>query len=152
MALKENSLRQDLHETPAFHIRGNDDENEEWHPERRLREGWPTSSVLFKVYHQAMRRIAERSIIQMSEGEDMEVGITWIQVPGDKLPDAGLTEVQPNEDSGLGMVKGVKRRKENPGKKEETPSLLEQNPERGRKEVVGIENNGAGKRQTEKHD
>ena len=43
------------------------------------------------------------------------------------------------------MVQGVRRRKEN-------PALLEQNEERGRKEVVGSGNNEAGQRQSEKHD
>ena len=37
-------------------------------------------------------RISERPGIQTAEGEDMEVRVTWRWVPGDKLPDASLTE------------------------------------------------------------
>ena len=42
--------------------------------------------------------------------------------------------------------------KENPVKKKENPALLEQNPARGRGEVVGSRNNGAGQRRMEIHD
>ena len=37
-------------------------------------------------------RISERAGIQTADGEDMEVGVTWRWVLGDKLPDASLTE------------------------------------------------------------
>ena len=83
---------QDLHETTAYHVRGKDGESDEWHPERGLRQGCPTSSVLFNVYHQAVVRITERARIQTAEGDDMKFGVTWKWVPDDKLPGAGLRE------------------------------------------------------------
>ena len=83
---------QDLHDTTAYHIRGKDGENEEWYPERGLRERCLTSPVLFNVYHDAVMRIAERARIQRAEREDMEDRVIWKWMPGDKLPDTSLRE------------------------------------------------------------
>ena len=50
----------DLHETAAYVVKGKEGDSDHWIPQRGLREGCPTSPVLFNVFHQAVIQAAER--------------------------------------------------------------------------------------------
>ena len=77
---------QGLNEATEYKIRGKEGISEEWMPERGLREGCPSSPVLFNIYHQAVMRVAkiERERQALDMGLDMEVVYRW--VPGNAFP------------------------------------------------------------------
>ena len=78
----------DLHETTQYKVRSRDGDSATWRPERGLREGCPTSPVLFNIYHQAVMRIA---IKERQENADptTNVGIKWGWIPGNNIPGEG---------------------------------------------------------------
>ena len=46
----------DLHETTEYRVKGREGLSEGWTTARGLREGYPTSPILFNIYHQAVMR------------------------------------------------------------------------------------------------
>ena len=48
----------DLHEMTEYRVKGSEGLSEGWMPVRGLREGCPTSPILFNIYHQAVMRQA----------------------------------------------------------------------------------------------
>ena len=75
----------DLHETTQYKVRGREGDSSIWRPERGLREGCPTSPVLFTTYHQAVMHIATKERQETSDpaspvGQNLE----WI--PGNNIP------------------------------------------------------------------
>ena len=44
----------DLHEATEYAVRGKEGDSEVWVPERGLREGCPSSPILFNIFHQAV--------------------------------------------------------------------------------------------------
>ena len=48
----------DLHETTEYRVKGREGMSEGWMPAMGLREGCPTSPILFSIYHQAVMRQA----------------------------------------------------------------------------------------------
>ena len=84
-ALQGNFLNtlKDLHEATAYVIKGKTGDSESWIPQRGLREGCPTSPVLFNIFHQMVIRVAERNR-QSKSGNP--VGIPWNHVEQSKLP------------------------------------------------------------------
>ena len=76
----------DLHETTVYKVRGIDGESEPWVPERGLREGCPTSTVLFNMFHQAVMRLAERKRDEEKENQQNPVGVRWRWLSGSNIP------------------------------------------------------------------
>ena len=64
----------DLHEITSYKVKGNKEVSSEWTPQRGLREGCPSSPILFNIYHQITIRAAEK------QSEDKGIRITY--VPG----------------------------------------------------------------------
>jgi hypothetical protein len=82
----------DLHETTAYCVKGKEEDSETWYPERGLREGCPTSPVLFNVFHQAVMRRAEEARKATANENGVCVGVRWRWVPGNFFPGTGLWE------------------------------------------------------------
>ena len=80
-----------LHETTSYKVKGRGEYSEEWTPVRGLREGCPTSPVLFNIYHQAVMRTAERNRLERGE-QEAPPGIEWSYVPGSNFPSLNLWE------------------------------------------------------------
>lgn len=85
---------QDLHEGTEYRVRGREGVSEPWHPERGLREGCPSSPILFNIYHQAPMRIATtaRKRRALQEFGSDEVGVVYHWVPGSNFPSTGNWE------------------------------------------------------------
>ena len=77
----------DLYETTEYRVR--EGESEPWVPERGLKEGGPTSPVLFNIFHQALMRLAERKRDEERENQQNPVGVRWRWLPGSNIPGEG---------------------------------------------------------------
>ena len=90
----ERALRilQDLHESTMYKVRGKEGESEAWVPARGLREGCPSSPILFNVYHQAVMRLGAESRKRKAVEMNVEVGIVFKWVPGSFFPGDGSAE------------------------------------------------------------
>ena len=75
----------DLHETTQYKVKGKKGCSEPWYPQRGVREGCPTSPILFNIYHQVVMDTAERRRGEIAGEERREVGIPWHCVPGSRL-------------------------------------------------------------------
>ena len=95
----ERALRvlQDLHESTMYRIRGKEGESEAWLPNRGLREGCPSSPVLFNVFHQVVMRQATKARKRKAEEMDLEVGLAFNWVPGSSFP--GVQWEMPNSEA-----------------------------------------------------
>ena len=82
----------DLHETTEYAIRGKEGSSEPWVPDRGLREGCPSSPILFNVFHQAVMRVAveERKMQAVEVGKEVGICVKW--VPGSALPSEKVWE------------------------------------------------------------
>ena len=60
--LKDNFLRtiMDLHETTSHNIKGKGGPSDSWLPQRGLKEGCPSSPVLFNIFNQVVCRAVEQ--------------------------------------------------------------------------------------------
>ena len=77
----------DLHETTAYVVKGKEGDSDQWIPQRGLREGCPTSPVLFNVFHQAVIQAAERKRNEKAGSSGQPMGIAaWNWIDDDKLP------------------------------------------------------------------
>ena len=65
----------DLHEVTAYKVRSGKETSSEWIPLRGLREGCPSSPILFNLFHQVAMRVAE-------EVRPPEDGIEVSYIPG----------------------------------------------------------------------
>ena len=68
----------DQHETTEYTVKGREGLNEGWMPARGLREGCPTSPILFNIYHQAVMRQALEA--RGAEGRE-EKSMVWKWMP-----------------------------------------------------------------------
>ena len=95
----EKCLRaiQDLHETTSYKVKSREGDSESWIPERGLREGCPSSPVLFNIFHQPVMRIARKKRKRKAEEMDQEMGIPFNWVPGSSFPSASLWEKKNSE-------------------------------------------------------
>ena len=78
-------------------MRGKEGVLEPWVPERGLREGCPSSPILFNIFHQAVMRIAAEEKKQLAEEEGKKVGLCIKWIPGSALPARKTWEKQNSE-------------------------------------------------------
>ena len=92
--MRERALRvlKDLHEATEYRIKSREGESEPWVPERGLREGDPSSPVLFNIYHQVVMRVATKSRKRKAEEEGLQMGIGFRYIPGSKFPSVQVWE------------------------------------------------------------
>lgn len=83
---------QDLHESTRYVVRGREGNSEPWVPERGLKEGSPSSPILFNVYHQVVMRSATKARKRKADEMDETMGITYKWVPGSGFPGEGMRE------------------------------------------------------------
>ena len=72
----------DLHEASEYAVRGKKGMSGRWLPPQGLRQGCPTSSTLFNLYHQAVMRVADRRRGEKAEEMNRAAGIDVSWVPG----------------------------------------------------------------------
>ena len=99
--VKEKGLRviMDLHETTLYKIKSREGTSESWIPQRGLREGCPSSPVLFNIFHQAVMRIGAKSRKRKAEETDLDVGISFRWIPGSAFPCQGTWEKSSNSEA-----------------------------------------------------
>ena len=95
----EKCLRalQDLHEITFYKVKSREGDSESWVPERGLREGCPSSPVLFNIFHQPVMRIARKRRKRKAEEDNLEMGIPFNWVPGSSIPSTSLWEKRNSE-------------------------------------------------------
>ena len=79
----------DFHETTEYRVKGREGMSEEWKPTRSLREGCPTSPILFNIYHQAVMRQALEA--RGAEGRE-EKTVVWKWMPGSSFASERVRE------------------------------------------------------------
>ena len=89
-----NFLRalQDLHEGTEYSIKSKGNMSESWLPLRGLREGCPSSPILFNIYHQVPMRTATLKRKREAEENNEEMGLVFCYVPGNNIPGSKLWE------------------------------------------------------------
>ena len=97
----EKALRviSDLHETTMYKIKSREGTSESWTPQRGLREGCPSSPVLFNIFHQVVMRIGAKARKRKADETDMEVGISFKWIPGSAFPSTGTWEKPNNSEA-----------------------------------------------------
>ena len=86
------STLKNLHETTVYKIKSREGESDPWLPERGLREGCPSSPVLFNIHHQVVMRLASKKRKREAENSGLEVGIPFKWVPGSSFPNINRWE------------------------------------------------------------
>ena len=81
-----------LHETTTYKVKSREGESSSWTTERGLREGCPSSPILFNVYHQVSMRVAAKARKRKAEEQDQETGVTFNYVPGSYFPSSSTWE------------------------------------------------------------
>ena len=94
-----NFLRaiKDLHESTTYKVRGKEGMSEEWIPARGLREGCPSSPILFNIYHQAVMRVAKVEREKAAVASGRVAGVVMKYVPGSAFPHEGSWEKDNSE-------------------------------------------------------
>ena len=84
----------DLHEPTEYRVKGREGMSEGWMPARGLREGCPTSPILFNIYHQAVMRQALEA--RCEEGRE-EKSVVWKWMPGSSFASERVQERRSGE-------------------------------------------------------
>ena len=79
----------DLHETTEYRVKGREGLSEGWMAPRGLREGCPTSPILFNIYHQAVMRQALEA--RGAEGRE-EKSVVWKWMSGSSFASERVRE------------------------------------------------------------
>ena len=97
----ERSLRvlMDLHETTMYKIKSREGDSESWIPQRGLREGCPSSPVLFNIFHQAVMRLGAKARKRKAEETDLEFGLHFNWIPGSTFPSMNTWEKSNNSEA-----------------------------------------------------
>ena len=82
------SKLQDLYEFTEYKVRGHERDSSSFFPQRGLREGCPTSPVIFNIFHQAVMRVATEMRKEKANEKGLDVGLRWSYMPGKSLPPA----------------------------------------------------------------
>ena len=92
--MKERALTvlKGLHEATEYRIKSREGLSDPWVPERGLREGDPSSPVLFNVYHQVVMRVGTKERKRKAEEAGLMMGIPFKYVPGSSFPSSGSWE------------------------------------------------------------
>ena len=69
------SKLQDLYEFTEYKVRGHERDTSSFFPQRGLREGCPTSPVIFNIFHQAVMRVATEMRKEKANEKGLDVGI-----------------------------------------------------------------------------
>ena len=80
------SKLQDLYEFTEYKVRGQQRDSSSFFPQRGLREGCPTSPIIFNIFHQAVMRVVTEMRKQNANEKGLDVGIRWSYMPGNSLP------------------------------------------------------------------
>ena len=107
--LGENCLRtiRTLHETTIYKVKNREGESEAWTTERGLREGCPSSPILFNIYHQVSMRLATKERKRKAAEDDLEVGLNFNWVPGNSFPNEARWEKKNSEAKRVKIDKGL---------------------------------------------
>ena len=106
----ERCLRviQDLHETTEYRVKSREGVSEPWKTERGLREGCPSSPVLFNIHHQVVMRLATKKRRKRAEETELEMGLNFRWIPGSFFPNERRKESKENsEASSVNIDKGL---------------------------------------------
>ena len=97
--MKEKALRvlKGLHEATEYRVKSREGESEPWVPARGLREGDPSSPVLFNVFHQVVMRVGTKVRKRKAEEAGLEMGVSYKVVPGSFFPGGNTWEKQNSE-------------------------------------------------------
>ena len=71
------SKLQDLYEFTEYKVRGRQRDSSSFFPQRGLREGCPTSPIIFNIFHQEVMRVATEMRKKNANEKGLDVGIRW---------------------------------------------------------------------------
>ena len=89
----------DLHETTFYKIKSREGTSESWVPQRGLREGCPSSPVLFNIFHQVVMRQGAKARKRKADETGLEVGISYCWIPGSTFPSSVKWEKSGNSEA-----------------------------------------------------
>ena len=107
MGVKCLRTLKNLHETTEYRIKSREGESEGWKPERGLREGCPSSPILFNIYHQVPMRIATKNRKRKAEEMNTEMGLVFKWIPGSFFPNTDKMERMNSEAKRVKIDKGL---------------------------------------------
>ena len=107
--LGEKCLRtiKNLHETTVYRVKSKEGESEPWTTERGLREGCPSSPILFNIYHQVPMRLATKRRKRKADELNLEMGLDFKWIPGSSFPNEARWEKQNSEAKRVKIDKGL---------------------------------------------
>jgi hypothetical protein len=91
-----------LHETTQYKVRGQKQDSSAWIPQRGLREGCPTSPILFNIFHQVVMDRAREERRRNAEGKGWNMGVKFNYIPGNLM--MWQRRGKKNEESGAEWV------------------------------------------------
>ena len=89
----------DFHETTFYKIKSREGTSKSWVPQRGLREGCPSSPVLFNIFHQVVMRQGAKAKKRKADETGLEVGISYCWIPGSTFPSSVKWEKSGNSEA-----------------------------------------------------